>query len=113
MWEKPIALSKVRERPTVEWQSTWEKTTIAKIDFSGVGSLDTREAGQNSAFASARGPEQAQPFARLQLDANINGEGTPGFDYVRIKHYCYVFARSDESARAAAVPSAGTLPVQV
>src|ERR1700687_4383870 len=103
MWEKPVALRKVRERPAVERQARREKRDVAKKDFSGVGRFDPCDTGQNSALASAGGPEQSQPLAWLQLDANVHCKGAPRFDYVRIKHCWYVFARSDESAMAAAL----------
>src|ERR1700687_1360279 len=112
MWEKPITLREVRERSAVERQARREERDIAKKDFSSVGSLDTCQTGQNSALARARGAEQSQPFARLQPDANVDSEGAPRFNYVRIKHCCYVFARSDESAMAAALRSAGRPPTK-
>jgi hypothetical protein len=59
MREKPVALRKVRKRPLVERQASWEKTTIAKKDFSAVGSLDAGEAGEDRALAGARGSEQS------------------------------------------------------
>src|SRR6266851_2511675 len=98
MWEKPVALREISKRPAVQRQAWWEKPKIAKTDFSGIGGLDSCETRQDGALAGAGGAEQSEALAGPQTDANVDGEGAPRFDYVRIKHWRCVFAQADESA---------------
>jgi hypothetical protein len=75
-----------------------------------IGGLNPCETRQDGALAGSGCAEQSEALAGPQTDANVDREGAPRFDYVRIKHWRCVFAQADERAMAAGARSVGIPP---